>query len=82
MKVDPNHQLFDRVPELFVSPFPGADSYADRAFEALMARESGRGGETIGQALLAQAGTSAWNQATQLVWKSKATLAGDLLSDV
>ncbi|SFF43902.1 hypothetical protein SAMN02745121_08866 [Nannocystis exedens] len=82
MLVDPNSRLFDRVQDLFVSPFPGADSYADDAFQALMKRASGTGSRTIGRELLTRAGGQAWNQATQLLWKTKATQAGDLLSDV
>lgn len=82
MLVNPNSRLFDRVPELFVSPFPGADAYADDAFKALLSRASGDGLRSVEQALITQAGAEAWNQATQMVWKQKATLAGDLLADV
>ena len=83
MKIDPNSRLFDRVPDLFHSPYPGADAYADEAFQALLARAVGTGqGRTIGQELLTQAGAQAWNQATQMLWKTKATQAGDLLADV
>lgn len=82
MLVDPNSRLFDRVQDLFVSPFPGADSYADDAFQALMTRASGDGSRTVGQELLTRAGGQAWNQATQILWKTKATQAGDLLSGV
>lgn len=83
MKLDPNSRLFDRVPDLFVSPFPGADAYADDAFKALLARAVGAGaGKTIGQNLLTQASAQAWNQATQMLWKTKATQAGDLLGDI
>jgi hypothetical protein len=80
MLINPNSRLFDRVPDLFASPFPGADTYADDAFQALMARS--RGGGSVGQELLTQAGAQAWNQVTQMVWKQKATQAGDLLGDV
>ena len=80
MLINPNSRLFDRVPDLFVSPFPGADTYADDAFQALLARSRGAG--SVGQELLTQAGAQAWNQVTQMVWKQKATQAGDLLGDV
>jgi hypothetical protein len=80
MKLDPNSRIFDRVPELFVSPFPAADAFADDAFQALLARTSGE--QTVGQALLTQAAGQAWNHATQMMWKAKATQAGDLLGDV
>ena len=82
MRIDPNSRLFDRVPDLFVSPFPGADSYADDAFYALMQRAAGDGSRTVGTELIARAGAQAWNQATQILWKTKATQAGDLLADV
>ncbi|MBZ5709378.1 hypothetical protein [Nannocystis pusilla] len=82
MLIDPNSRLFDRVPDLFVSPFPGADSYADDAFQALMKRASGSGSRTVGRELLTRAGGQAWNSATQILWKTKATQAGDLLSDI
>ena len=83
MKLDPNSRFFDRVPDLFQSPFPGADAYADDAFQALLARSVGGGhGRTIGQELITQAGAQAWNQATQMLWKTKATQNGDLLGDV
>lgn len=83
MKIDPNSRLFDRVPDLFQSPFPGADAYADDAFQALLARAVETGpGRTIGQELITQAGAQAWNQATQMLWKTKATQAGDLLGEI
>ena len=78
MIVDPNSCVFDRVPEVFTSPFPGADSYADDAFAQLLARTTS-GGSTVGAAVLAQAGAVAWNQGLQMIWKQKATLSGDLL---
>ena len=82
MLINPNNRIFDRVPDLFISPFPGADAYADEAFQQLLNRVRGQGGQTVGQALITQAGAQAWNQATQMVWKQKATLAGDLLGEV
>ena len=81
MLVNPNHRLFDRVPDLFTSPYPGADAYADDAFQMLLARAAGEGSETVGQALLTRAGAQAWNHATQMLWKIKATEVGDVLSD-
>jgi hypothetical protein len=77
MKLDPNSRIFDRVPALFVSPFPAADAFADDAFQAFIAKTSGE--QTVGQALLTQAAGQAWNHATQMMWKAKATQAGDLL---
>ncbi|MBA3550311.1 MAG: hypothetical protein H0T76_27870 [Nannocystis sp.] len=82
MIIDPNNRLFDRVPDIFTSPYPGADVYADKAFETLMQRHQGKDQQTIGAAILSQAGAQAWNQATQMLWKTKATIAGDLLGDV
>src|SRR5690606_27473904 len=83
MKIDPNSRFFDRVPDIFHSPFPSADAYADDAFKALLARAVGNGrGRTIGQALITQAGAQPWNHATQMLWKSKASQAGDSLGDV
>ena len=81
MKIDPNSRLFDRVPDLFVSPFPGAEAFADDAFQALLARAS-EGGGSVGADLLTQAGAKAWNHATQMLWKTKATQVGDLLDSV
>jgi hypothetical protein len=81
MLINPNNSLFDRVPDLFFSPFPGTDAYANEAFQQLLSRVRGEGGQTVGQALLTQAGAQAWNQATQMIWKQKATVAGDLLAD-
>lgn len=80
MIVNPNNRLFDRVPDVFTSPYPSADAYADTAFTALLKRASG--GQTVGEALLSQSGAEAWNQATQILWKTKATLSGDVLGDV
>ena len=82
MLVNPNNRLFDRVPDIFTSPFPGQDAFADTAFNTLMKRLDGGGQQTIGDAILSQAGAQAWNQATQILWKTKATIAGDLLGDV
>ena len=83
MKVDPNSRFFDRVPDLFVSPFPGSDVLSNDAIKVLLSKAVGQGVErSIGQELLTQAGAQAWNQATQMMWKTKATLAGDLLGDV
>ncbi|HRI09700.1 MAG TPA: hypothetical protein PKW35_17885, partial [Nannocystaceae bacterium] len=81
MLVDPNSRLFDRVPDLFTSPFPGADAFADDAFDKLLQRATA-GNATVGAALLSQAGAQAWNQAVQMVWKQKATIAGDVLGDL
>ena len=83
MKIDPNSRFFDRVPELFNSPFPGADAYADEAFVALLSRAATSvSQQTIGRDLLTQAGAQAFNHATQILWKKKATLSGDLLADI
>ena len=82
MIINPNNRIFDRVPDVFVSPYPGADVYADLAFQALMKRSQDSEQQTIGESILSQAGAQAWNQATQMLWKTKATLAGDLLGDV
>jgi len=82
MIINPNNNIFDRVPDVFSSPYPGADAYADMAFTTLMQRVDSNGEQTIGDAILSQAGAQAWNQATQMLWKTKATLAGDLLGDV
>ncbi|MBL9102744.1 MAG: hypothetical protein JNL82_17490 [Myxococcales bacterium] len=82
MIINPNNRIFDRVPDIFNSPFPGADVNADDAFKILMQRVSEGGQQTIGEAILSQAGAQAWNQATQMLWKTKATLGGDLLGDV
>ena len=82
MRISPNSRFFDRVPDLYVSPYPGADAYADDAFQALLSRTAGTGAQTVGQALLTQAGAQAWNQATQMLWKVKAVETGDLLKDV
>ncbi len=82
MLINPNSRLFDRVPDIFTSPFPGQDALADTAFTSLMQRLDGADQQTIGDAILSQAGAQAWNQATQMLWKTKATIAGDLLGDV
>jgi hypothetical protein len=81
MLIDPNDRLFDRVQDVFDSPYPGEDVYADKALNALFQRQ-GNSGETIGDAILSQAGAQAWNQATQMLWKTRATLSGDVLGDV
>ena len=82
MIIDPNNRLFDRVPEIFNSPYPGADVFADTAFKSLLQRTSGGSKQSVGEAILSQAGAQAWNQATQMLWKTKATLSGDLLAGV
>jgi hypothetical protein len=82
MIIDPNNRLFDRVPEIFNSPYPGADVFADTAFKSLLQRTSGNAKQSVGEAILSQAGAQAWNQATQMLWKTKATLSGDLLAGV
>jgi hypothetical protein len=82
MIINPNNNIFDRVPDIFNSPYPGADIFADWAFTTLMQRVDSKGEQSIGDAILSQAGAQAWNQATQMLWKTKATLAGDLLGDV
>ena len=82
MIINPNNRIFDRVPDLFISPYPGADVLADQAFELLMQRAQMQGTGTLGDAILCQAGAQAWNQASQMLWKTKATLAGDVLGDV
>ncbi len=79
MLIDPNNRLFDRVPTLYDSPYPGADIYADDAFKILMQRVQGQGGQTIGESIVSQAGAQAWNRATQMLWKPKAPTAGALL---
>jgi hypothetical protein len=80
MLVSPNIRLFDRVPDLFTSPYPGADAYANDAFLMLLERATGEGSQTVGQALLTRAGAQAWNHATQMIWKIKATEVGDILA--
>ncbi len=82
MIINPNHRIFDRVPDMFESPYPGADIYANDAFKILMQRLPGQGQQTIGEGIISQAGAQAWNQANQLLWKTKATLSGDVLGDV
>jgi hypothetical protein len=79
--INPNSRFFDRVPDIFTSPFPGHDALADLAFTSLMQRLDGADQQTVGEAILSQAGAQAWNQATQMLWKTKATIAGDLLGD-
>ena len=79
MKLDPNIRLFDRVPDVFASPFPGADVFADDAFQSLLVRARTGANGTIGQDLLTQASSQAWNQATQILWKTKATQVGDVV---
>ena len=81
MIINPNDRLFDRVPDLFESPYPGADSLADDAYRTLLQRALNNGEQTVGEALLSQAGARAWNQATQILWKTKATVVGDVLGD-
>ena len=82
MLINPNHRLFDRVPDLFISPFPGEDVWADTAFGILMQRAAGEGQKSLGEEIISNAGAEAWNHATQILWKNKATRAGDILSDV
>ena len=82
MIIDPNNRLFDRVPDLFLSPYPADEAQANDAFKILMDRARGNGQSTVGADLLSQAGAEAWNQATQLLWKKKATLSGDVLGEV
>ena len=82
MLVSPNLRLFDRVPDLFTSPYPSADAYADDAFAMLLDRALGEGATTVGQALITRSGAQAWNHATQMMWKTRATEVGDVLSDV
>lgn len=81
MIINPNNRIFDRVPDIFESPYPGVDVWADQAFQKLMERSQAQGHKTIGDEIIAQAGAQAWNQATQLLWKTKATVSGDLLGD-
>lgn len=81
MIINPNNRLFDRVPDIFESPFPGTDVLADHAFQKLMERSQAQGRKTIGDEILAQAGAQSWNQATQFLWKTKATVSGDLLGE-
>jgi len=82
MIIDPNNRLFDRVPDVYLSPFPGEEAQADNAFRALLERAQSGAQTTVGEALISQAGAEAWNQATQLLWKKKATLSGDVLGAV
>ncbi len=82
MKFDPNTRVFDRVPDSFVSPFPGADAFADDAFQALLVRARTGGRGTIGEELLAQSSAQAWNHATQIFWKTKATQVGDITGQI
>ena len=46
MIVDPNNRLFDRVPELFLSPYPADETQASAAFTTLMDRARGTGQST------------------------------------
>ena len=82
MIIDPNNRIFDRVPDLFVSPYPADEANVEAAFVALLERAKGSGPTTVGEDLLSQAGAESWNQATQLLWKKKATLSGDVLGEV
>ena len=82
MIIDPNSRLFDRVPDVYLSPYPADEAQASDAFDILMERARGSGQDTVGEAVLSQAGAQAWNQATQLLWKKKATLSGDVLGEV
>ena len=82
MIIDPNNRLFDRVPDVYLSPFPGEEAQADSAFRALLERAQSGSQTNVGEALISQAGAEAWNQATQLLWKKKATLSGDVLGEV
>jgi len=82
MIIDPNNRVFDRVPGIFLSPYPADEAQANAAFDTLLERAKGGGQTTVGEDLLSQAGAEAWNQATQLLWKKKATLSGDVLGEV
>lgn len=83
--LNPNSPLFDRVASAFSSPFPSADTLANSRFQAIMKAPIFAGGgsfATVGEAYLTQAGAQAWNAATGILWKIKATQVGDLLADV
>ena len=56
MIIDPNSRLFDRVPEIFLSPYPADEAQAGEAFRILMERAKGSGQTTVGEDLLSQAG--------------------------
>jgi hypothetical protein len=56
MIIDPNNRLFDRVPDLFLSPYPADEAQATHAFKTLMDRARGDGQTTVGEDLLSQAG--------------------------
>jgi len=81
MLLNPNLEIFQNVPQTYLSPFPSSDSSLSPKYEAI-ARAAGDAKNlvSIGERLLCQQQAQAWRDGLALVNFSKATIVGDILS--
>lgn len=77
MLLDPNSPILRQVPTAFFSPFPSEDALLDAKLQAILGAEAS-GGTTVGAELLTKLGGQAWNGFSQLLWKTKLTVVGDV----
>lgn len=74
--MDPSHPIFAKVPTEFFSPFPSNDSLLSGKYKALT-----RNGTKLSESLATMQQAKAFNITLQILQKTRATKAGDLLTD-
>ncbi len=74
--MDPSHPIFAKVPAEFFSPFPSNDSLLSGKYKALTGN-----GAKLSEDLATMQQAKAFNVTLQILQKTRATKAGDLLSD-
>ncbi len=73
---DPNEDIFAQVPDEFHSPFPSNNALLSGKYQALVGR-----GTKLSEALTTMQQAKAFNVTLQILQKTRAVHAGDLLSD-
>ena len=74
--MDPSHPIFAKVPTEFFSPFPSNDSLLSGKYKALTSN-----GAKLSEELATMQQAKAFNVTLQILQKTRATKAGDLLTD-
>ncbi len=72
----PSHPMFAQVPDEFFSPFPSNDSLLSGKYKALTGN-----GAKLSEDLATMQQAKAFNITLQILQKTRATKAGDLLTD-
>src|SRR5262249_15916231 len=83
MPLNPNLDIFQGVPETFLSPFASRDSQLSAKYQTFIkAAGDAKNLVSIGERLLSQQQALAWRDGLALINFAKATVVGDFLADM